>query len=305
MPILSRILGWTPPDNEDYLDVALSSSPLLPLQNPTFHISEPNPIRRAPPRRVASRAHFQANSPASSNSALSSSDGENEHDPDHDAEHESSSNGKRVDGHGKHADPSWVARPRNEFILFRCDYVRKHSREGKRVRRAPGAEAEKTLSKQAAEAWHHLPPEERLYWKDRANGERNEHARRYPDYRYRPKKSAAGRKRQTRTSPSKPLPISNVNTSADTTPGGNVVESSGRPTDPAPESIKSASPALTPDAAALAGGSKTRPRRSCSVPQLKNNAEPMNRRLRSTASHGWLTSSSNVVSTLLFILSQR
>ncbi|PPQ82378.1 hypothetical protein CVT25_008339 [Psilocybe cyanescens] len=260
MPSLSRILGWTPPDNEDYLDVALSSSPLLPLQNPTFHISEPNPIRRAP-RRVASR-NFESTSPASSNSALSS-DGE-------------SPNDKRVDGHGKHVDPSWVARPRNEFILFRCDYVRKHSREGKRVRRPPGAEAEKTLSKQAAEAWHHLPPEERLYWKERANGERNEHARRYPDYRYRPKKSAAGRRRQTRSSPNK--------------------QQSGSPEKvPAPDASEPVSPTLTRHSSvADLTMSRMRPRRSISVPELKG-AEPVHRRLRSTASQGWIPISGSVV----------
>ncbi|KAH9483644.1 Repressor of filamentous growth 1 [Psilocybe cubensis] len=262
MPSLSRVLGWAPPDNEDYLDVALSSSPLLPLQNPTFHISEPNPIRRAP-RRVTSR-NFESTSPASSNSPLSS-DGE-------------SPNEKRVEGHGKHADPSWVARPRNEFILFRCDYVRKHSREGKRVRRPPGAEAEKTLSKQAAEAWHHLPPEERLYWKERANGERNEHARRYPDYRYRPKKSAAGRRRQTRSSPNK--------------------QQSGSPEKvPAPNASdkEPASPTVTRHTSvADLTMNRMRPRRSVSVPELKT--EPVqHRRLRSTASQGWITISNSTV----------
>ncbi|TEB31411.1 hypothetical protein FA13DRAFT_1585038, partial [Coprinellus micaceus] len=92
-------------------------------------------------------------------------------------------------------DPNWVARPRNEFILFRCDYVRKHTKEGgnKRSRRTPGQEAEKTLSKLAAEAWRALSNGDRAYWREQANLERNDHARKYPDYRYRPKKSATAR----------------------------------------------------------------------------------------------------------------
>ncbi|KAF6764642.1 hypothetical protein DFP72DRAFT_1029323 [Ephemerocybe angulata] len=117
---------------------------------------------------------------------------------------------RRPEGNGKKGDPNWIARPRNEFILFRCDYVRKHTKEGgnKRTRRAPGQEAEKTLSKLAAEAWRALPSEERVYWREQANLERNDHARKYPDYRYRPKKSATARKRQSRSSmSSSPMPV--------------------------------------------------------------------------------------------------
>ncbi|KAJ2929438.1 hypothetical protein H1R20_g7660, partial [Candolleomyces eurysporus] len=161
---LSRIFGWSPPLNETFVEVDVPDQP-LPPHLPTYHTAEPS-------------------SPASSTSTLS--DGQME---------------QRSEAVRK-GDPGWVARPRNEFILFRCDYVRKHTKEGgnKRNRRHPGHEAEKTLSKLAAEAWRALPQEERLYWREQANLERNDHARKYPDYRYRPKKSATARKRTSRSS---------------------------------------------------------------------------------------------------------
>ncbi|KAF5324629.1 hypothetical protein D9611_004141 [Ephemerocybe angulata] len=164
---LSRIFGWEPPADEVYVEVEVPGLPTH-RQLPPFQ-----PFDRAP------------SSPASSTSALSDDQSE-----------------RRPEGNGKKGDPNWIARPRNEFILFRCDYVRKHTKEGgnKRTRRAPGQEAEKTLSKLAAEAWRALPSEERVYWREQANLERNDHARKYPDYRYRPKKSATARKRQSRSS---------------------------------------------------------------------------------------------------------
>ncbi|KAF8898216.1 hypothetical protein CPB84DRAFT_1151419 [Gymnopilus junonius] len=250
MPVLSRIFGWAPPDNRDYVEVAVNPDQLQPLENPTFHISDPNPIKQV---RHAASGNFST-SPGSSTSALST-------DGDPPCE-------RHVEPSGKRSDPNWVARPRNEFILFRCDYVRKHSREGKRIRKAPGTETEKTLSKQAAEAWHHLSPDERLYWKERANGERNEHARRYPDYRYRPKKSAAARKRQARSSSTKPTdPVDNA------TGEGNQPDTSTL---------------LMHDPSFAFSTKKPAPRRYSSVPELTA-TDSTNRRLRSTASHSWLT----------------
>lgn len=84
-------------------------------------------------------------------------------------------------------DPLWVARPRNAFIIFRCEYAQRHSRMGRRTRRT-SAPAEKSLSKRAAEAWHQLSNEEKRHFKDLADQERIEHARLYPYYRFRPVK---------------------------------------------------------------------------------------------------------------------
>ncbi|PFH51546.1 hypothetical protein AMATHDRAFT_47060 [Amanita thiersii Skay4041] len=92
-------------------------------------------------------------------------------------------------------DPSWVARPRNAFIIFRCEYARLHSRMGKRIKRGTGAPTEKSLSKRAAEAWHQLSREEKNQFKVLADQERDEHARLHPDYRFRPMKRLAPRKR--------------------------------------------------------------------------------------------------------------
>ncbi|KAF5318107.1 hypothetical protein D9619_012268 [Psilocybe cf. subviscida] len=253
MPAISRVLGWTPPHNEDFVDVPVSCdvSDLMPLQNPTFHISEPNPVRTL--RRTVTGIFKHASAPASDT---------DEHSSDEAAAEKRAETGPG----GKHTDPAWVARPRNEFILFRCDYVRKHSREGKRVRRPPGAEVEKTLSKQAAEAWHHLPPEERLYWKERANRERNEHARLYPDYRYRPKKSATGRRRQTRCSSTAPA-TAELN----------------QPAEPPVPHFADAPPSMS-----RTSSSTSAPKRHASVPQLGGSERVHHRRLRSTASAPWI-----------------
>ncbi|PPQ66032.1 hypothetical protein CVT26_010788 [Gymnopilus dilepis] len=253
MPVFSRIFGWSPPDNRDYVEVAVSPDELQPLENPAFHISDTNPIKYI---RHTTSGHHASSSPGSSTSALST-------DGDPPPCHKPT---------GKRNDPNWVARPRNEFILFRCDYVRKHSREGKRARKAPGADPEKTLSKQAAEAWHHLSPEERLYWKERANGERNEHARRYPDYRYRPKKGAGGRRRPPKSSNTKTCGSMDKSTDE-----GNGMLEPNNPT--ASETHSPSLSGVTPR--------KPVPRRYSSVPEFTV-SNPVNRRLRSTASHSWL-----------------
>lgn len=276
MPLLSRIFGWLPPDNEDFVDVQISPpESLLPFENPTFHISNLNPIKRAP---TATNGNVESTSPASSTSALSV---------------EAEPVVEKRESSGKHHDPSWVARPRNEFILFRCDYVRKHSREGKRVRRPPGAEAEKTLSKQAAEAWHHLSPEERLYWKERANGERNEHARKYPDYRYRPKKSQGGRRRNARPSPVKPTVSTAVKQESDAVVVTRSTSTAGSTSSSTTPSLEAGQKHLTKAA-----------RRSISVPEFAN-VDQSTRRLRSTASQGWLAVSSQSPADRLSFTSSR
>ncbi|KAK2463222.1 hypothetical protein APHAL10511_004877 [Amanita phalloides] len=85
-------------------------------------------------------------------------------------------------------DSSWVARPRNAFIIFRCEFAQRHSRMSRRVKRGTETPAEKSLSKRAAEAWHQLSDEEKNYFKALADQERLEHARLYPNYRFRPMK---------------------------------------------------------------------------------------------------------------------
>lgn len=86
-------------------------------------------------------------------------------------------------------EPGWVARPRNAFIVFRCDYSQTHRRKGRRIRRPPGIHStEPSLSKRAAMAWKQMTPEEKEPYMIRAEQEREEHMRRNPDYRFRPQR---------------------------------------------------------------------------------------------------------------------
>ncbi|KAG0694644.1 hypothetical protein DFH29DRAFT_959227 [Suillus ampliporus] len=85
-------------------------------------------------------------------------------------------------------DPSWIPRPRNAFIIFRCEYSRKHSQaaqDGDEESESQNPTA-KTLSKRAAEAWKQLSASEKDRYKVLADKEREEHARLYPHYRFRP-----------------------------------------------------------------------------------------------------------------------
>ena len=176
-PVCStRLFGWTPPHNEDYADLLMSSNQAKPRNSP-FCISEIS-------QESSTRASF-------TNAANVDDD--------------------RQPGTGKFRDQNWVARPRNDFILFRCEFVRNHSRESncsRPTRTLTEGQDKPTLSKQAAEAWYHLSPEERLFWKERAIRECKEHARKYPDYRYRPRKSTEARGRSFRSFAAQLLPSS-------------------------------------------------------------------------------------------------
>lgn len=81
-------------------------------------------------------------------------------------------------------NPNWIPRPRNAFIIFRCEFARLHARY------APGEPnqliTDKTLSKRAGDAWKLLPAAQKVVYKKRAEEEREEHARQYPTYRFNP-----------------------------------------------------------------------------------------------------------------------
>ncbi|KAG7085610.1 hypothetical protein E1B28_003160 [Marasmius oreades] len=100
-------------------------------------------------------------------------------------------------------DPDWVARPRNCFFIFRCEYIKEHSRGGKD---APllGTN-DQGLSKRAGQAWRRLSPAEKAKYERLADAERIQHARDHPDYRFRPTRNDSNRRtdkpyaRRTRT----------------------------------------------------------------------------------------------------------
>ncbi|KAF8553777.1 hypothetical protein OG21DRAFT_1485195 [Imleria badia] len=90
----------------------------------------------------------------------------------------------------RNRDPSWIPRPRNAFIIFRCEYSREHAQGAQESQNDEDSNSAsvKTLSKRAAEAWKQLPPSEKERYKILADREREEHARLYPHYRFRPMK---------------------------------------------------------------------------------------------------------------------
>lgn len=104
-------------------------------------------------------------------------------------------------------DPNWIPRPRNAFIIFRCEYAREHARY------APGEPTriitDKTLSKRAGDAWKKLSAAQRAIFKKRADVERQEHARQYPAYRFNPTRPTARSR-----SKSSPVPAPGVGRSA-------------------------------------------------------------------------------------------
>ncbi|KAG5642321.1 hypothetical protein DXG03_002996 [Asterophora parasitica] len=170
------IRGWSPKHDNDLLEISTRPHPVQssPLGVYTFQATLPGTRQSSP----------AASSPASSNSSL---------------EFQSDPYPEPV----RRGDPEWVARPRNPFIIFRCEYSKEHTKEGKRVRRPPGSQAEKTLSKRAAEAWHQLSAEEKNHFKELADKEKEDHAKQHPNYRFRPMKRNATKK--------KPAPVSRSN----------------------------------------------------------------------------------------------
>lgn len=83
-------------------------------------------------------------------------------------------------------DPGHVARPRNSFIIYRCDFSHNYLANGGSER---ASETEKiSLSKKAGEAWRNEKPETRRHYKKLAEEERAQHRIDHPDYRFRPKR---------------------------------------------------------------------------------------------------------------------
>ncbi|KIO31567.1 hypothetical protein M407DRAFT_219396 [Tulasnella calospora MUT 4182] len=71
-----------------------------------------------------------------------------------------------------------IPRPMNSWMLFRADWTRKHKNEQKG-----------NLSARAAVEWRVLSHAERAVWIQKAELIKKEHARMYPDYKYRPGRS--------------------------------------------------------------------------------------------------------------------
>ncbi|KAJ7577464.1 hypothetical protein C8J56DRAFT_719272, partial [Mycena floridula] len=83
-----------------------------------------------------------------------------------------------------------IPRPRNAFMVFRCEYAKSHSRGAlglARAKRRVGVPSPgESLSKRAADAWRSLSDEAKIPYLIRADNEKEEHSLMYPDYRFKP-----------------------------------------------------------------------------------------------------------------------
>lgn len=260
-----QICGWTsaPDDGEvemppfspfqSWDTAALSASlPQAPLATSTM----PPPPSPAPARYHRPSLHrhsLSLNLPASSSTSSS--------------HYRSSSYSSPTDRRAQRKredDPSWVPRPPNAFIVFRCEYSRMHAQEQREGEGSPVAE--KTLSKRAGEAWKKLSAAEQEPYKVRAELAREEHAKRYPNYRYKP------RRRQSSVHKSAPVGMSRreqvesflerVKAGGQSVPDSGSERSASTSSSSSPEPPESQSRSETPV-------KTVRRRRSYSLPQLK------------------------------------
>ncbi|KZV90907.1 hypothetical protein EXIGLDRAFT_598613, partial [Exidia glandulosa HHB12029] len=73
-----------------------------------------------------------------------------------------------------------VKRPKNPFILFRCDFVKRG------VVPASVERDHRNISRIAGRTWRLMTPEQKRPWELLAAREKADHARMYPDYKYKP-----------------------------------------------------------------------------------------------------------------------
>ncbi|KDQ13327.1 hypothetical protein BOTBODRAFT_111636, partial [Botryobasidium botryosum FD-172 SS1] len=77
-----------------------------------------------------------------------------------------------------------IPRPRNAFILYRSSVVRDRILEGTE-------KDHRNISRIVAEMWKGLDPAEKAIWQQRADVEKEEHKKKYPNYRYAPSNDRA------------------------------------------------------------------------------------------------------------------
>ncbi|KAH7914878.1 hypothetical protein BJ138DRAFT_1142801 [Hygrophoropsis aurantiaca] len=82
--------------------------------------------------------------------------------------------------HARRQPPGHVPRPRNAFILFRCDFVRQ--------RKIPESveKDNRNLSRIAGRLWQEMSEQDKQPWVVLAMKEKQKHAAMYPNYRYSP-----------------------------------------------------------------------------------------------------------------------
>ncbi|CAE6444796.1 unnamed protein product [Rhizoctonia solani] len=81
--------------------------------------------------------------------------------------------------HSRRQPPNHIPRPRNAFILYRSWYVKEGFLSGVE-------NDHREISRIVGKIWKQLSTEEQESWKRRAENEKAEHARMYPNYKYSP-----------------------------------------------------------------------------------------------------------------------
>ncbi|KAI0692231.1 hypothetical protein BC835DRAFT_1416711 [Cytidiella melzeri] len=172
-----------------------------------------------------------------------------------------------IQGSRRAPETNKVPRPRNAFIIFRCQNGSQlHSKDNVGLARPPTPE--KTLSKRAGAAWRNLPESEKQVFKDLAERERLEHQEKYPDYRYQPNRSKSTKAR-TAGPPTRREQVESLLLRGSSSHSTNSSESSDSLC-PSPASERCTSPesgmmpALTDDS-----GHSVSHRRSASLPHLQ------------------------------------
>jgi hypothetical protein len=166
------VSGWVPSYGDDD-DVDISNS--YPVILPDELLSSPSLSRTSSNDSHSHRFPSIENAPSPSSSV----------DGSHTDPYPPFSSSDRRAIRNRQRDPDWVPRPRNAFIIFRCEYSRKHARDSNDTS-DKSSRSDKTLSKRAAEEWRCLSAEEREQYKILAMQEKAAHALQNPDYRFKP-----------------------------------------------------------------------------------------------------------------------
>ncbi|KAJ6632573.1 high mobility group box domain-containing protein, partial [Mycena sp. CBHHK59/15] len=72
-----------------------------------------------------------------------------------------------------------IPRPRNAFILFRCDYSRQKKKKTK-------DHDQNVISRMVADVWRNMTDAQKEPWVVIADAEKKRHEAMYPGYRYSP-----------------------------------------------------------------------------------------------------------------------
>jgi hypothetical protein len=187
MPANKQIPGWSPTSDDDIVQLPFDkSSPPTPPLSPLSPLSPLYPLYRHLDPAAQSPVSVSSSQISSRRASFDSS--------------YSASSDRRIQ-RNLERDPSWIPRPRNAFILFRCDYSRQHARSKDGGCSGSDTFAGETLSARAGKAWRRLTEPERERYRALAELEKEKHARDNPEYRFRPVKRATPTRRGVRPRP--------------------------------------------------------------------------------------------------------